>query len=839
MKKSLITFILMFFMLFMLVPIPASAFELAPILIPLTLPDTSWDGTADIDWNGSGTAANPYLISSAEELAGLAVKVNEGNQYKGSYFKLTVDVRLVKDKLRLWTPIGNKNNMFRGNFDGSGHVVSGLYFSDKNADYVGLFGALGVGGTVSNLGILEGEIYADERVGAIAGYSLGLIQNCYNTASIPSYGDYVGGIAGYSGGSIVDCHNAGEIKTKGSSPDYIGGVVGYAGKGTVVGCYNTGEVRGKHKVGGVAGATGGSALVLNCWNTARIYSSNTRTGGIVGHSGSGGLVANCYNTGDVSADGKVGGIVGYSHGAVTINCYNTGHINSHGKDLPAAIVGIADDVAGSFGILGIGGPIKSSYVINCYYLVGTAKYAAFSKPNCFVSGMGRFTSPDSNIIRYDSTSGGGGLLGAIYRLVVDLDEAFSDIIDTAFNIVGAETPESLKKLISLHYHEPFPGDTTVYSGTLLDVLNAGVSGADDSYGKWYGYSNANNGYPVLLKKSDPLFIPISPGGLRPIELELLVPFESEIARESDADIVANSGDFILNPNYPADKGIGVGENAGFSTSLSSSSTYTGDLSREWYMVFDGSEYLVEEGAELNGISFLLENSNLLRVTAGTGAVSGVYQIYCDVSNYNTTVQSRLATLTVRGTEAPSLYYFPFSDVPDSAWYRSDVEIAHKNALINGTTPTTYSPENNMTIAEAIKLAACMHQLYHEGSVTLASGSPWYITYVDYALVNNIISGAYADYDVKINRSEFVNIFYKALPDSEYTAKNTVGNGMIPDVPVSALYSDKIYAFYRAGILTGSDAKGTFNPGSNIKRSEVAAILTRMFDETARRSISLP
>ena len=40
-------------------------------------------------------------------------------------------------------------------------------------------------------------------------------------------------------------------------------------------------------------------------------------------------------------------------------------------------------------------------------------------------------------------------------------------------------------------------------------------------------------------------------------------------------------------------------------------------------------------------------------------------------------------------------------------------------------------------------------------------------------------------------------------------------------------------FYRAGILSGVDAKGTFNPSDNIKRSEVAAILIRMMDKTAR------
>ena len=45
-------------------------------------------------------------------------------------------------------------------------------------------------------------------------------------------------------------------------------------------------------------------------------------------------------------------------------------------------------------------------------------------------------------------------------------------------------------------------------------------------------------------------------------------------------------------------------------------------------------------------------------------------------------------------------------------------------------------------------------------------------------------------------------------------------------------------FYRAGILTGSDAKGTFKPTSSIKRSEVAAILSRMYNENVRQAITL-
>ena len=61
---------------------------------------------------------------------------------------------------------------------------------------------------------------------------------------------------------------------------------------------------------------------------------------------------------------------------------------------------------------------------------------------------------------------------------------------------------------------------------------------------------------------------------------------------------------------------------------------------------------------------------------------------------------------------------------------------------------------------------------------------------------------------------------------------------IPDVKTGDAFASDIYEFYRAGILTGSDAKGTFHPASSIKRSEVSAILVRMFDTASRQSITL-
>ena len=157
-------------------------------------------------------------------------------------------------------------------------------------------------------------------------------------------------------------------------------------------------------------------------------------------------------------------------------------------------------------------------------------------------------------------------------------------------------------------------------------------------------------------------------------------------------------------------------------------------------------------------------------------------------------------------------------------------------LIDGKTKTLYKPADNMTYAEAIKLAACMHQYKKNGKVTLTNGTPnWYDSYVEYARTNGI-PWDYKDYNAKITREDYVHIFYYALPADNYVAKNTINK--IPDVPTNGTYYKEIMTFYKAGILTGSDAKGTFNPKSNIKRIEDAAILSRMMDATTRKSFTI-
>ena len=88
----------------------------------------------------------------------------------------------------------------------------------------------------------------------------------------------------------------------------------------------------------------------------------------------------------------------------------------------------------------------------------------------------------------------------------------------------------------------------------------------------------------------------------------------------------------------------------------------------------------------------------------------------------------------------------------------------------------------------------------------------------------------------VSRSELVHIFFKAV--GSYKTINSVADNSIPDVKTTDSYGDEIYTFYRAGILTGSDAAGTFHPASTIVRSEAAAILVRMYDASYRVNITL-
>lgn len=252
------------------------------------------------------------------------------------------------------------------------------------------------------------------------------------------------------------------------------------------------------------------------------------------------------------------------------------------------------------------------------------------------------------------------------------------------------------------------------------------------------------------------------------------------------------------------------------------------VTRQWIQRnADGEEYILRE-----------ENGKTLVIPTDT---EGTWQYYCMVSGAvpgsDTVYASRVTEdmPVVQVEVAP--YTFPFADVPEDAWYRSYVELAHRAGLVNGMTENEFKPEAHMTLAECIKLAACMHQRFREGEVTLTNGSPWYMSYILYAREVRMIAPGVTYTEEELNapvtRAEYVNLFCYAMPFEALKKINDVPDGSIPDVPMDHPYAANIYKMYTSGIINGSDARGTFGPEEYIQRSAVAAILVRMMDPVYR------
>lgn len=172
---------------------------------------------------------------------------------------------------------------------------------------------------------------------------------------------------------------------------------------------------------------------------------------------------------------------------------------------------------------------------------------------------------------------------------------------------------------------------------------------------------------------------------------------------------------------------------------------------------------------------------------------------------------------------------PFADI-ESHWARQYIDRCYEDGILKGTSATTFSPDDNMSLAEGITIAV---RLSGQAKKLSQDGVNWYDNAVSEAIRLGIISpGQFDDYTRSSTRAELAAIFAAAMPADSYKAINTVTS--LPDVDTSTPYSDAIFKLYRAGVLTGSDGAGTFYPWNNITRAEVSAIVCRLIDEDYRQ-----
>lgn len=172
-----------------------------------------------LPFEGKGTVADPYQISSAADLRKLSEIVAKGTDCSNLHFVQTRDIHLDFDE---FVPIGRveTNTIFYGNYDGQGHVITGIWVSEGENN--ALFGL--IGGKIANLGV-EDSYFEGTNVAGIVSHSIGNnaeLINCYSKARMR--GDRMGGIADNFSGIIRDCWS--DCLFEGTGVE--GGIVSYS-----------------------------------------------------------------------------------------------------------------------------------------------------------------------------------------------------------------------------------------------------------------------------------------------------------------------------------------------------------------------------------------------------------------------------------------------------------------------------------------------------------------------------------------------------------------------------------------------------------------------------------
>lgn len=182
---------------------------------------------------------------------------------------------------------------------------------------------------------------------------------------------------------------------------------------------------------------------------------------------------------------------------------------------------------------------------------------------------------------------------------------------------------------------------------------------------------------------------------------------------------------------------------------------------------------------------------------------------------------------------------PFSDVSDDAWYYPYVQTAYSFGIINGKSETIFDPNAGLTCAEAAKISASIHRLNRyddDGMEFQPTGENWYDTYVDYCYAAGILEDYEVfDWNKNATRAQMAYLFSRC--DTEPYYINEVPLTDIPDVDEATPFAYEILDLYNKGIAVGSNEYYAFYPDSEVKRSEAAALISRILCRDMR--IELP
>ena len=165
-----------------------------------------------------------------------------------------------------------------------------------------------------------------------------------------------------------------------------------------------------------------------------------------------------------------------------------------------------------------------------------------------------------------------------------------------------------------------------------------------------------------------------------------------------------------------------------------------------------------------------------------------------------------------GTASPAVpYKNPFTDVKETDWFYPFVKELSRSKKVNGTTATTYAPNDSLTYGQALKLIGSAL-----GETESAkTGAHWASGWLELAKKNNWLTGK-VDLDAPISRLAFCRIAAKAKSLTSTPKKN----------PFTDTKDKAVLALCKAGIISGM-TETTFEPETLLTRAQIAKIILRL------------
>lgn len=217
---------------------------------------------------GSGTAKDPYQITSAAELIWLRDAVNAGKA--NTCAELQQDVEYVDE---VWTPVGTSEHPYTGTFNGNGHTIRVWLDGWGQA----LFGYVGADAKLTDIAVQkhQSENYSISASAPLARSNAGTITRCRYSGGITAK-DSLGGLVYTNSGTIeACCVYAGRLNRGSRIEMYYGGLAGgiaYENTGTIANSYFYGDMVQAQSNGTVHDIIGWGAIayknsgtVSNCY----------------------------------------------------------------------------------------------------------------------------------------------------------------------------------------------------------------------------------------------------------------------------------------------------------------------------------------------------------------------------------------------------------------------------------------------------------------------------------------------------------------------------------------------------------------------------------------------